>query len=204
MLSPEVHQRQKQALMDATVKSVVKNGMRDTSARTIGALSGVKEVYIYRYFENIDDLIGKTFDMADEGFLSVILEGFPVMSYETLSYDTRCREFFGKCWKYIMDHPDWLLFYVNYYYSAMFQRQSYENHIKRYDILVEKIRPVCYPGVNVSTVLHHILNTLLHQARNQIMHPQDPEQAETDAFYLVLAVVKGGKGLDEDEVKPIE
>lgn len=199
MLSQEVHQRQRQALIEGTVKSVVQYGMRDTSARTIGALSGVNEVYIYHYFENMDDLISKTFDMADDGFLSVILESFPVMSYETLGFDKRCRELFHSCWQYIMDHKDWLLFYINYYYSAMFQRLSYEKHMKRYEIMLEKLKPACHPNAVVQTVLHHILDTLLNQARNQIMHPQDEAQAENDAFHLVLSVVKGGRGIEDPE-----
>lgn len=134
--------------------------------------------------------------MIDESFLDFILENFTVMHYDSLDYDERCRELFSRCWNYIMENPEGLLFYVNYYYSPMFQRQSYEPHMKRFEVLYEKLKPACHPEAVVQTVLHHILSTILGQARNQILHPQDPVQAENDAFYLVLSVIKGGRGID--------
>lgn len=183
--------------MEATVRSVLENGLENTTARTIGSLSGVNEVYIYRYFKNKDDLIAKTFDYADEKFLEHILESFPVMKYDSVDYDMRCRLLFTKCWDYIMANPDWLMFYVGYYYSKSFQIYSYDDHMKRYEVLISKMKPACHKNADVTTVLHHILNTLLGQAKNQITHPKDINQVTDDTFHLVLSVIKGGKyGLD--------
>lgn len=60
-------------------------------------------------------------------------------------------------------------------------------------MLVEKMRPVCPPDANVNTVLHHLFDTLLGQAKKQILHPKDEKQAENDTFYLLFSVIKGGK-----------
>ncbi len=194
MLPQKVHDRQKFALVKATVDAVVADGVENFTTKSIAARSGVNEVYIYRYFANKEDLVAKTFTYADEAFLNCILENIHVLDSE-LDYKERCRALFTKCWNFIMSEPEWLLFYVRYYYSLAYQKYSYEDHLKRYEVLIERVRPACHPTAEVKTVLHHILDTVLGQARKQIMHPQDKDQAEKDAFWLVYSVLKCGKGV---------
>lgn len=195
MLAQCVHENQKSALMKATVKAVAEDGLENLSTRGISAQCGVSEVYIYRYFKNKEDLIARVFAYADEEALKVILGNFSVMECEEIEYEMRCRMLFEKCWEYIMSYPEWLIFYVRYYYSASFQKYSYEEHIRRYGVLTDRMKPGCHPAADVDTVLHHILETMLGQARKQIMHPRKPEQAKEDAFGLVLSVLKCGKGI---------
>lgn len=195
MLPQKVHESQRAALMQAVVNSVVENGLENTTSRIIGSLSGVNEIYIYRYFKNKDDLIAKTFAYADNDFLKVILENFPVINYEGLDYEMRCRILFKKCWDYIFKHPDWLIFYVRYYYSSSFQKFAYEDHMKLYEIMTDKIKPACHPSADVKTVLHHLLDTLMGQAKKQIIHPQDPAQTEEDTFWLLFSILKCDKGI---------
>lgn len=195
MLSRKVHEEQKAALMTATVQAVVQHGVENVTTRNISALCGVKEIYIYRYFENKDSLLAQTFAYADEQFLNTMLNHFPVMHYESVDYITRCRYLFEKCWDYVLAHPDWLIFYVRYYYSSSFQKYAYEGHMKRYEIMIERMRPACHPTADVKTVLHHILDTLLGQARKQITHPGDLERVTDDAFWLLFSVLKCGKGI---------
>lgn len=193
MLPQEVHDRQKVALMEATVKVAVSGGVENLTTKSIAELSGVKEIYIYRYFENKEDMIAKTFSAVDEALLKNILDNFSVMGCKTIEYETRCRMLFKSCWDYILAHPDWLIFYVRYYYSRSFQKYSYKEHMKRYEVLIEKMRPVCHPNADVTTVLHHILDTLLGQARKQILSPDDTEQVTEDTFWLLYSVIKGGQ-----------
>ena len=195
MLPQKVHEAQKLALMEAVVKATVSDGVENLTTKAIGDLSGVKEVYIYRYFENKEDLVAKTFEAADERFLEFILGEFSIMSFEAADYDMRCRMLFEKCWRYILSYPDWLIFYVRYYYSRSFQKYSYEEHIKRYEILAEKVRPGCHPEADVMTVLHHLLDTLLRQAWKQIIRPRDINQATDDTFWLLFSAIKGGKNI---------
>lgn len=193
MLSQKVHEMQKAALMQATVNAVVADGVENLTTKAIGNISGVKEVYIYRYFENKEDLVAKTFTECDEAFLDFICKALPVMEIEGIDYEMRCHMLFQKCWDYMLSHSDWLIFYVRYYYSQSFQKYSYADHMQRYDVLIEKIRPVCHPQAEAKTVLHHILDTMIGQARKQLMHPIDPKQAADDTFWLVYSVIMGGK-----------
>lgn len=195
MLSPETHEKQKFAIMQAAAKSVAYNGLTNTTARVIGGLSGIDKVYIYSYFENKNNLIAKTFDFADQKLLDCILDNFDVMYLDTLDYQSRCRVLFGKCWDYILSYPDWLLFYVRYYYSQQFIECSYADHRQRYKVLIDKVAPACHQDANIETVVHHIVDTLLGQARKQVLSPQDPNQAASDTFWLLYSVIKCGMGI---------
>lgn len=195
MLSPDTHDKQRLALMKATVQVAVDGGLTSITARKIGAISGVNEVYIYRYFSNKNDLISKTFEYIDESFLNFILENFYIMNSENENFKERCEKLFNLCWDFITEHSSWVIFYVRYYYSSVFQKFSYESHIRRYEVLIDKIRPVCRDDTDAATVLHHILDTLIGQARKQIMHPQEPQSARENAFGLVYSVLKCGKGI---------
>lgn len=195
MLPQQVHEEQKAALMTATVQAVVKHGVEKVTTRSIAAQCRVKEIYIYRYFENKEDLLAKTFAYADECFLNTIFDHLPVMNYASIDYQLRCRALFTKCWEYLLAHPDWLIFYICYYYSSSFQKYAYHAHMERYEVLIERMRPACHPQADVKTVLHHLLDTLLGQARKQITHPQPPEAAEENTFWLLFSVLKCGKGI---------
>lgn len=193
MLPQKVHEQQKETLMEAVVKAVAAHGMENLTTKEIYNICGINEVYIYRYFENKDDMVAKVFARSDERFLKLVSDNLPIMKYTGIEYELRCRLLFTKVWEYMMANPERVMFYVGYYYSSTFTKYSYCEHMKRFDVLVERMRPACHPEANVKTVLHHILDTLLAQAKNQIQHPQDEKQAENNTFYLLFSVIRGGK-----------
>lgn len=190
MLSEKVHERQKMALMQAVVRSAVDNGLENSTARVIGGISGVNEVYIYRYFLNKDDLFAKTFDYADEAVLGCITENLEIMHCESMNFKMRCRLVFRKCWDFILACPDWLIFYVRYYNSLSFWKNSFEAHIKRYEGLLVKIKAEACSDISPEALLNYITDTLLSQARNQIMCPKDAKAAEETAFTLLYSVLE--------------
>ena len=89
--------------------------MENLSTREISRRRGVKEVYIYRYFENKDDMVAKTFAESDERFLKLVLNNLPVMKNEAIEYEARCRYLFTKCWEYMMANSERVMFYIQYY-----------------------------------------------------------------------------------------
>lgn len=140
MLSPKEHEQKTAALMDGAVRSVALYGLENASTKTISACCGINEAYIYRYFESKEDLLAKTFEREDKLFLDMILDNFPVLSYESIDYEVRCRLLFMRCWKYVTGRPSELKFYMRYYHSLMYNTYSFVNHTKQYSILVDKLR----------------------------------------------------------------
>lgn len=190
MLPQKVHDIQKKALTEAVVRAVVMDGMENLTTKTIGKISEVSEVYIYRYFENKEDLISKTFDIADEELLKTLLKNISVFDCKTLDFEVRFRVLFSKCWDYLLSNPDWLIFYIRYYYSFSFQKYSYSGHIKRYEGFAKRISSVGGLKIDAKTLLHYLLDSLLLLAEKQVMDKVDGETAKENAFSLLYSAVE--------------
>lgn len=185
----------RESLMNSAIHIVYREGIENTTTALIAKEVKLNEAYIYRCFKNKDDLLAKTFDFIDSRFLQYVLEHFSIMELDGEEYQERCRALFDTCWEYIMQYPEHVIFYIRYYYSQYFQRLSYDSHMERYSVLIDKMRPACHPSAVVTTVLHHIFDTLLGQARKQILHPENPVQTQEDTFWLLFSVLKCGKGI---------
>lgn len=178
-------------LIDGAMKTVASIGLENTTTSAICKMSGVNVAYIYQFFKSKEDLIAKAFSVADEAFLEVILKNFTVLHYASIDYESRCRVLFMKCWDYIMENPDVLVFYVRYYYSASFQKYASKEHTQRYRVLIEKMQTAFPKTTDVRAVMRHILNTLLWESMQQINDPkEDNSIAATLSFRLIFSVVK--------------
>lgn len=187
----ERDEKRREALMDATVKVIAEHGLENTATNMICSESGVNVAYIYRFFDSKEDLIANTFAAEDVLFLNTILENFPVLQYDSIDYQMRCQVLFMKCWNFLMERRQPLVFYVRYYYSSSFQKYAYAAHMRRYAVLIEKMKTAFPETVDVRAVLHHILDTLLGEAMKQVNDPQGSNDlAAEKAFYLIFSVVK--------------
>ena len=193
MLSPKEHEQKTAALMDGAIRSVALYGLENASTKTISACCGINEAYIYRYFESKEDLLAKAFEREDKLFLEMILDNFPVLSYESLDYEVRCRLLFRRCWSYIIGRPAELKFYMRYYHSLMYHTYSFVNHTKQFSVLVDKMR-TAFPAdeKGVELILRHILDTLLNMAMMYVSDPDgiDPDEAADMNFRMIFSVVK--------------
>ena len=181
----------KEKLIEATVQIIADHGLENLRTAEICKSAGVNVAYLYDLFENKDDLIAKAFAVSDERFLKTILDNFPVLHYQSIDYEMRCRVLFMRCWEHIMNRRRYTVFYVRYYYSSSFQKYSYAEHMQRYAGLIEKMKPAFPETVDVKAILHHILDTLLGMAMKQISDPQENDEkvAETN-FGIIFSVVK--------------
>ncbi len=185
----------RELFINSAIHVVYRDGLENATTALIAKGVELNEAYIYRCFKNKDDLLAQTFAFIDARFLKFVLDNFAVMQYDGEEYQAKCRALFNKCWDYIMGYPEHVIFYVRYYYSSLFQKFAYDDHMERYAVLIDKMAPACHPSAVVTTVLHHILDTLMGQARKQILHPEDPEQTKEDTFWLLYSVLKCGKGI---------
>ncbi len=181
----------RQELIQGTVETVAALGLENTTTNAICKTCGVNVAYIYRFFSDKEDLIAKAFGVVDTQFLEQILANYTVLNYESIDYEARCHVLFMKCWDYLMAHPKEITFYVRYYYSSSFQKYACAEHMRRYIGLFDKMKTAFPDTVDVKTVLHHILDTLLSEATKQINSPsEDSNTAATKTFFLIFSVVK--------------
>ena len=191
LLNEDKNAMLRRELTEETIETVAALGLENTTTNAICKTCGVNVAYIYRFFSDKEDLIAKSFADADRRFLEVILDNCTVLNYESIDYESRCHVLFMKCWEYLMQHPEELTFYVRYYYSSSFQKYAYKEHMERYIGLFEKMKTAFPETVDVKMVMHHILDTLLGEARKQINDPkEDNGIAGAKSFQLIFSVVK--------------
>lgn len=181
----------KEKLIEATVQIIAEHGLENLRTAEICKIAGVNVAYLYDLFENKDDLIAQAFAASDERFLKTILDNFPVLHYQSIDYEMRCRVLFMRCWEHIINRRMYTVFYVRYYYSSSFQKYAHDEHMKRYAGLIERMKPAFPETADVKVIMHHILDSLLGMAMKQINDPQESDEAAAETnFGIIFSVVK--------------
>ena len=178
-------------LTDRTVVVIAENGLDKTTTKAIVKGTDINEAYIYRYFNDKEDLLSHVFDTLDEELFAKVMQHLPVMYMQELEYELRCRIFFEAVWKFLLGSKEKCLAFVRYYYSPYFTKYSAESHKQRYAPVVEKFKDAFKDESNVWLILNHILNVMLDFAvkvHNEQM-PKEDNYAE-HVFRVIYVSVK--------------
>lgn len=181
----------RQRLIDGTISVIASQGLDRATTKQIGVITNTNEAYIYRCFEDKEDMLTKVFDALDEELVNKALLHVDVMYMHHLEYETRCRLFFFAMWSFLLGNREKCLTYVQYYYSTYFSRYSAQTHKYRFKPLVDKISVAFRDEADVWMILNHILNVMLDFAvkvHNGQM-PEDDDYAE-HVFRVIYASVK--------------
>lgn len=181
----------RQRLIDGTIRVIAKEGLDGASTKQIGLATSINEAYIYRCFENKQDMFAKTFGALDEELLAKTMQYVDVMFKADMEFVQRCRSYFFEVWAFLLGNRDKCLTYMQYFYSPYFTRHSAEDHKKRFMPLLTKFRNAFKDEADVWMILNHILNVMLDFAvkvHNDQM-PDNDVYAE-HVFRVIYASVK--------------
>ena len=181
----------RQRLIDGTIRVIAKDGLDRASTKQIGQLTAINEAYIYRCFEDKEDLFCKAFDVLDEELFSKTMQHVDVMYMKNLEYETRCRFYFFAVWKFLLGNRDKCLAYMRYFYSPNFTKHSAASHKDRFAPLLEKFKDAFKEEADIWMILNHILNVMLDFAIN--VHNDQMPNSDIYAehvFRVVYASVK--------------
>ena len=132
------HNKLRNQLMDGAIKAVAIYGLEGLTTRSIEQQCKLKDSYIYRYFEDKEDLLKKAFLREDRSFINTIETNFSVMNNDKIDFKERCYSLWKPCWQYLVSRPDVCKFYVRYYYSTYFAQQALSEHTDICKMLVAK------------------------------------------------------------------
>ena len=151
----------RQRLIDGTIHVVASQGLDKATTKQIGIITKTNEAYIYRCFEDKEDMLTKAFDALDEELVNKALLYVDVMYMHQLEFETRCRLFFFAMWKFLLGNREKCLTYVRYYYSPYFSKYSAQSHKYRYKPLINRFKGAFREEADVWMILNHILNVML-------------------------------------------
>ena len=69
----------KKALIKSVVGVVARDGLENTTTKSIAKEADINEAYIYRCFNNKEDLLRSAFHMEDVRFLDLLLKKLPLL-----------------------------------------------------------------------------------------------------------------------------
>ncbi|MBE6761880.1 MAG: TetR/AcrR family transcriptional regulator [Ruminococcaceae bacterium] len=176
----------RQSLIDGTIHVVAQNGLDKTTTKAISTITGINEVYIYRLFENKEELLVKSFDSLDERLLEKALLHTDIMSLNEMDYETRCRIYFFTMWRFLIGNRDEIFMYVRYYYSPYFIKYSVATHKNRFKPLVKKFEESFKDEADVWMILNHILNVMLDFAIMALNGEMPNEDNYTEHVFRVV------------------
>lgn len=178
-------------LIDGTIHVISRDGLDKASTKQIGLETNINQVYIYRCFNDKEDMFSKAFDKLDEELFSKAMQHIEIMYLHSMEYEMRCRFYFSAIWNFLLQDRDKCIAYVRYYYSPYFTRYSAESHKRRFKPLVEKFRGAFQDEADVWMILNHILNVMLDFAikvHNDQMSKEDDYVEHI--FRVIYASVK--------------
>lgn len=151
----------RRTFIESAVKVVARVGLDKTTTKLIAQEANYNEAYIYRCFENKEDLLAEALYVEDVNFAEFINDNLPVMREPGLTWEERCFKLWHACWDFIMEERDDCIFYLRYYYSANCQKYAYERHLEFYKRLIDKISFAFKSETNMTMLVHQMFDTML-------------------------------------------
>ena len=148
-------------LIDGTIHVIARYGLDKATTKSIGEETSINQAYIYRHFEDKEDMLAQTFESLDEELAGKVMQSISVMYMQEMECEMRCHVIFASVWRFILGNEDKCLTFIRYYYSPYFMQYSEKSHNERYKPLVEKIKVAFRDEANVWMILNHILNVML-------------------------------------------
>ena len=189
----------RQKLMESAIHVVATEGIHKATTKAIAAHSGVNEVYIYRTFEDKEDLFAQTFALIDSELIACILKYVPIMQMKEIEIKERCYIFFRACWKKILDY-DKCSFFIKYYYSQYYNSYSPLKRRKAYAEVIDSFAPAFKPGTDVWRMFNRILD-IVYSTIIKILRKEIPDNEETaeDVFRVLYSAIGSALVWNESE-----
>lgn len=147
--------------MDGAIAAVAEFGLEGTTTRRIVASGKINEGYIYRYYEDRDDLLKKTFLKIDLSFKEIVASNMPLFCDTNVPKRDRFRKLFDDFVAYFREHQKESLFYLRYYESSFNEGEVWAEHKKIFDEFAPAIRNGIADKEYAFLVPHHLFRNII-------------------------------------------
>ncbi len=178
-------------LIDGTIHVIAREGLEKATTKNISLQTGINETYIYRCFEDKDDLYVKCFAVLDQELITTMMDNMYIMRTSFLTMREKWRIYFNNIWRFLLSNEDNCRCYIRYYYSTYFKRYSYMDHMRSYKVVVEKMSTVFKPTANVWMLLNYALSVMLSfSIKVYDGELKDDENTEEHVFRVAYGAIR--------------
>ena len=96
----------RQDLIDGTIHVIAREGLDKASTKQIGLETSINEAYIYRCFNDKEDLFAKVFDSLDEELLAKTMQHLEIMYVRDMDFELRCHFYFAAIWGFLLGNRE--------------------------------------------------------------------------------------------------
>lgn len=115
-----------EVLISAAIKIGSEEGIEKIKTRTIEAVSGVNQAYIYQCYSGLDELIKCAYVYANKQIVENLIRELPIFLLEQDDTASEFEQSWCKCWQYLIDNIDLCRYCLRLRFSA-----SYENSMAK-------------------------------------------------------------------------
>lgn len=181
----------RQALIGGTIHVIAQNGLDGATTKKISQETGINEAYIYRHFEDKEDMFVHAFTQLDQELADTLSEHIALMYVSDLKVEERCWILFSAVWRFLLGNSNKCTCYMQYYYSPYFRKYSAEEHRRIYKQIEEDITPAFQEDVNVWQMLNYILDVMLASAVKVFAGDMaDNDKTAAQVFRLIYGAVE--------------
>ena len=171
----------KELFIHSAMRVVARNGLERASTRAIAADAHRNEAYIYRCFQNKDELLHAALHMEDVQFMTYLRRALAIMSHPAYAWKHRCFLLWKSVWNFILQREEECRFYLRYYYSQSCRDHAYAEHMEGFRSVIELARPIFRDGTNVDALIQQLFDTMLCFAL-RVVEGELPNDRETTCW----------------------
>ncbi len=179
------------ALINSAIDVIATQGLDKATTKLIANVAGLNEVYIYRNFNDKEDLFVKVFEYLDDKLVDAIACSLPVMLKDQFKIEDRCKTLFTSVWKFLVENENKCRSYISYYYSPYYYKYSAIRHDEIYKDIVEICSSAFIDGTDVLTALNCALDIMFALAVKVFNGKlENNEETAKIAYDFVYSAVK--------------
>lgn len=146
----------------------------------------MNEVYIYRLFGSKEDLYEQTFLYLDKELIATIRSGAKLADGFEQDTKEKLTTVFVTTWRFITNNEERCRCYVRYYYSAYFKGRAQEQHLRLFEDMIARLRPIFKDDADVVSILHSVFTATFDFAIRVYNGELENSEENCDHIFNVL------------------
>ncbi len=149
------------ALIRHTEYIVANEGMHRATTKNIAEKAGINEAYIYRTFQDKDDLIKSAFHENDVRLRDRVLEDLHFLDDTDKPLKERIRNVLTPCLDLMIGISDRCVFYLRYYFSEKYLQLAKSEHDDCFRPVLEALSPYFKGGEDANFIVNFVFEAML-------------------------------------------
>lgn len=179
------------SLIKSTINTISNVGIDRATTKLLASTAGLNEVYIYRIFGGKEQLFNETFKYIDKCFSNHLLKCFKLVFGKDTPIKEKFFDIFSGIWDFALQDKEQSSFFIRFYYSRYYTKQSSIDREKIYHKAMLLIKNIFKDDANIWWLFNYMLDVIFSSAV-KVLRDEIPENQQTkqNIFSLLYAALE--------------